>query len=215
MQVRTSETPKGTAYSFSVASPVTVYINMPVPPRRFCLYMQTDDADTVNNEYYFRYLPSPNMQRIKFNVPDEGTFFSYTPFSILKTSAIETPDTYPVLPPAERNRAKPVTMVINPALKGGTPARIFSDIGLIEVSPDFFNIPMTVRLFLQEHEKAHMYYKTEEYCDLMALVNFLRMGYNRSTAFYALTDYLKRSGANIERMKFLLSQIQKTQSEKL
>lgn len=215
MQVTINDSPKGSVYSFTVTSPVTVFINMPNPPRRFCLYMVSDNSDVENNEYYFRYLGSPNMQFIKFNVPDDGTYFSYTPFTIVKTKAIETPDTYPVLPPAERNREKPVTLSVNPLLKGGTPARIFTTTGAIEVSPDFFAIPMPVRLFLLLHEKAHMFYVTEEYCDLMALVNFLRMGYNRSTAFYALTDYLKRSSQNIDRMKFLLNQIQKTQSEKL
>lgn len=214
MQVRNSITDKGTVYYFDTTAPQTIYIHIPNPPRRFCVYKTSDNSDVENNEYYFRYL-SPNMQFIKFNVPEKGEYFSYTPFEIQKAVGIETPTTWPVLPPPQRDRFKSTTIKINPLLKGGTPARIFSDTGVIEVSPDFSGLPIPVRIFLLEHEKAHMLYRDEEFCDLFAMVNFLRMGYNASNAYYSLTNYLKTSPENIERMKFLFSQIQKTQKQKL
>ncbi len=198
----------------SVSKPVTIYIKFTeAVPKIFKLFKETDTVDTENNLYYFRYLGT--TPRIKFNVPDAGKYYSFTPFEVVKTVPIETPPFYPTLPPAERDRKKPVTMFVNPALKGGTPARIFTDTGRIEVSPDFFSLPITVRLFLLLHEESHFFYETEQYCDMMALINFLRKGYNQSTAFYSLTDFLKRSPQNIDRLKFMFSQIQKTQTEKL
>jgi hypothetical protein len=198
----------------SVNKPSTVYIRfIGANPKKFLLFLKTTTADKENNLYYFRYLG--NVPRIKFNIPDKGEYYSPSDFEIVKMVPIETPETYPVLPPSERNRLKPVTYRVEPSLSGGTPARIFTDSGVIEVSPDFFKIPITVRIFLLLHEHAHFFYVTEHYCDMMAMVNFLRMGYNQSTAYYALTDYLKSSPLNIDRMKFLFSQIQKTQKQKL
>lgn len=89
----------------------------------------------------------------------------------------------------------------------GTPARIYTDTGIIEVSTSFISFPPPVRLFLLLHETGHFLYVTEEYCDLWALINFLRMGYNRSTAYYTLDKILSRSPQNIDRIKFLLTQI--------
>lgn len=165
----------------------------------FCLY------DDRNRIYYFRYLDG-KTPRIKFNVPDTGVFHTDTPFRLCKMTSIETPSSYPILPPAERDRWKDVQVVVNPELDG-TPARIFSDTGVIEVSNSFSSFPPPVRLFLLLHETGHMIYKSEEYCDLWALINFLKMGYNRSTAYYTLDKILSRSQENIERIKFLLTQI--------
>lgn len=147
-----------------------------------------------------------NTGMIKFNMPNTGTFNSDTPFTLVKRSDIDTPDTYPELPPAERDRWKDPTFVYNPDLED-TPARIFTDTGVIEHGPSYYNYPPPVRLFLDLHESGHFLYKTEMYCDLWALINFLRMGYNRSTAYYTLDKVLSRTPENLDRIKFLLTQL--------
>lgn len=169
------------------------------PPRYFCLY------DQKGRIYYFRYLDG-RTPSIKFNVPDIGTYTGNHEFTVSKISNIETPSEYPTLPGAERNRWKEPTLVYNPDLKG-TPARVFTDTGVIEHSPDYYSYPPPIRLFLDLHETGHFLYKTEEYCDLWALINFLRMGYNRSTAYYTLDKILSRSQDNMDRLKYLLTQI--------
>ena len=173
-------------------------------PRKFCLFNKAGEL------YYFRYLDG-KTPRIKFNIVEPDEYSGNTPFDVVKTTAIETPETYPKLPPAERDRWKDLKFVYNPNLKG-TPARIFSDSGVVEHSPEYYEYPKPIRLFLDLHESGHLLYKTEEYCDLWALINYLRMGYNRSMAYYTLYHILRRTSANLDRLNFLLSQIQITQN---
>lgn len=51
--------------------------------------------------------------------------------------------------------------------------------------------------------------QSEMYCDLFALTHFLQMGYNMSTAMYALTNVLKRTPENEKRVLFLYNKIMK------
>lgn len=184
----------------NINNPSTVFIQfVGNPPKYFCLY------DEKKRVYYFRYLDG-KTPRIKFNIPDAGMYESDKPFQVVKIVSIEHPDSYPDLPPAERNRWKEPTFVYNPNLIG-TPARIYTDTGVIEHSPDYYKYPPPIRLCLDLHEMGHFLYSTEEYCDLFALVNFLRMGYNRSTMYYTLSTILSRSSQNLDRLKYLLTQI--------
>ena len=182
-------------------NPSTVYVDFSTTtlPKYFCLY------DSKGRIYYFRFMDG-KTPRIKFNLPDPDTYTGNISFHVYKTTDIQLPDSYPALPPAERNRWKEPTFVFNPDLTG-TPARIFTDTGVIEHSPQYYTYPPPVRLFLDLHESGHFLYTTEMYCDLWALVNFLRMGYNRSTAYYTLDKILSRTSENIDRLKFLLTQI--------
>lgn len=161
-----------------------------------------------NGLYYFRHLP-PGTPRIKLNIPDADTYTGNVPFEIVKTVAIETPEQYPELPPAERSRYKNVRYVYNATLTG-TPARIFTNTGIIEHSPAYFQYPKPIRLFIDLHEEGHLFYATEEYCDMWALVSYLRQGYNRSMAFYTLYTILGQSAANVQRLEYLLTQIKIT-----
>lgn len=184
-----------------VSDPSTVwvrFINSPFP-KYFCLY---DDKGRI---YYFRYLDG-NTGIIKFNIPNPGEYTPDTAITLFKSSHIETPKQYPTLPKPERSRWKEPSFVYNPDLEG-TPCRIFTETGVIEHGPAYFTYPPPIRLFLDLHETGHFFYKTEEYCDLWALVNFLRMGFNRSTAYYVLDKVLSRTQENLDRLKYLLTQI--------
>lgn len=184
----------------TVDKPSTLYIRFAdTMPRYFCMY------DSKGRAYYFRWTDG-KTPRIKFNVPDPGTYAPNVPIEVVKQTPIETPLKYPVLPPCERNRYKKSTFTVNENLKG-TPAQIFTDRGEIVLSPQFFTYPPAVQKFLILHEEGHYLYKTEEYCDLFALVNFLRMGYNESTAYYTLDKILSRTPDNLKRLKFLFNQI--------
>lgn len=176
-------------------------------PRLFCIY------DAAGNLHYFRHLDG-KTPRIKFNLPECGRFSFDCPVIILKIVPIEIPTMWPELPKADRDRYKQMNIVYNPDLKG-TPARIFTDTGLVEVSDSFLAHPPTIRKFLLLHEQGHFFYSKEEDCDLWALVNYLRLGYNRSMSYYALTFILSRSPENVNRLKSALNNIQRTQLEKL
>lgn len=192
--------------TLEVSRPVTVFI-------RFTAEMPLLFELTGENNglYYFRHLP-PGTPRIKFNIVDPDTYTANVPFEVVKTTAVETPAKYPELPPAERARYQPVKFVYNPDLTG-TPARIYSAIGLIEHGPEYYKYPNPIRLFIDLHEEGHLFYATEEFCDVWALVNYLRMGYNRSMAYYTLYHILGKSEQNINRLKNLLDQIKITADE--
>ncbi len=192
----------------NVNSPCTVYIKFTgEQPKLFKLF------NSKHGLYHFRYL-NGKTPRIKFNIPDEGIYKGNVPFDVLKIVPIEIPDMYPELPSPERDRWKDVSMSYNPNLYD-TPVRIFTETGLIETGPKYYEYPAPIRLFLLLHEQGHLFYKTEEYCDMWALVNYLRMGYNRSMAYYALSNILKNTPHNMYRLKCAFENIQKTQTEKL
>jgi hypothetical protein len=172
-------------------------------PRYFTL------TGKANGLYYFRHLPI-GTPRIRFNIVDPDIYYGNAPFEVVKTTSIKTPEQYPELPPAQRKRYGPVTFVYNPNLLN-TPARIFSNTRIIEHGPKYMTFPRPIRLFLDLHEEGHLFYATEEYCDLWALVSYLRMGYNQSMAYYALYNILRRSPGNIRRLQFLMKQIKISQ----
>lgn len=195
--------------SVVVSRPSTLYVRFPsgIMPRLFTLF---DESGKV---YYFRYLDG-RTPRIKINIPDNGIYDGSHPFEVYKTEPIELPDSWPKLPPAERDRWKEVTIVKDSSLKG-TPAQIYTDSGLIKTAPVFDTYPLPVQKFLIEHEKGHFFYLDESKCDLYALVNYLRMGYNASMAYATLSRILSRSQTNIQRMKDIFNSIQKTQNTKI
>ena len=194
--------------SLSNNNPSTYYIKFAgAMPKLFKLWNSKKEL------YYFRYLDG-KTPRIRFNIPDKDEYYSDSSFEVVKKVGIELPVSYPALPTPERDRMKDVDIVFNPTLTG-TPARIYSQTGTIEVSPKFLTYPPPIRFFLLLHEQGHFLYKTESYCDLWALVNFLRAGYNQSTGFYSLSTILSRTPENIQRLKELFKNIQKTQNTKL
>jgi len=191
-----------------INKPTTLYIKFPGGnPRLFCLF------DESGKTYFFRYLDGMTP-RIKVNIPDSGTYEGNCPFEVYKREPIELPGSWPTLPPAQRDRWKPVTIVKDPGLRG-TPAQIFTDTGLIKTAPVFDQYPLPVQKFLIEHEKGHFFYVDENACDLFALINYLRMGYNASMAYATMSKILGKSRENIQRLKDILNSIQKTQTQKL
>jgi hypothetical protein len=188
----------------SVKKPCTVYIKFSgAIPGRFELRKPSGSL------YFFR-KTNGNMPRIKFNMPRAGNFISNVPFEIVKiVTPIEIPTNFPTLPKFERNRVRDVDFQDNPTLTG-TPARIFTQLGIIEKGQNFYTFPEPIRVFILLHEIGHFYYKTEEYCDMFALEHFLKMGYNKSTAYYCLEEILNESEGNIKRLKELYKNILKT-----
>lgn len=217
--------------NLSIKKPCTVYVKFETPPGLFQLKHERHGL------YYFRDLQG-KTPRIKFNICHPGQYTANIPFEIVKVVPIEIPDTLPGLPSYERNDIK--DFVINDNFDFyGSPARVFVKEGIIERSKDFYKLPKPIRVFILLHEVGHFFYgitdadikkanrlpepdnkdflrkrmyESEAKCDLFALVQYLQMGYNRSMAYYSLSKVLSRSQDNIDRVKKLVSNIQKTQS---
>jgi hypothetical protein len=183
-----------------VNTPQTVYIKfLGNLPRKFTVY------DSKGKLYFERYLDG-KTPRIKFNIPNVGVYYTKNPIEIVKQVAIEIPSLSFSLPAFERNRIRDFVIIDNPKLQG-TPARVFTFDGIIEKGAAFNRYTNPMKVFFLLHEVGHFYYKTEEYCDLFALVHFLQMGYNMSTAMYCLTTVLRRNKQNQERVMFIYKQM--------
>lgn len=178
-----------------VDNPSTVYIRFAASvPKRF------EVRDSRGHVHYFRDISEP-VPRIKFRMPIYGVYFTDTPIEIVKIVPIEIPDFVrnPVLPKPTRDRVKDVFFTYNPSLD--TVARIHTDTGQIEHGPRYKELIRPMKVFIDEHEKAHMFYLDEDDCDMLALVNFIRLGWNESTAYYTLSRVLRRSPQQMERVK--------------
>jgi hypothetical protein len=98
----------------------------------------------------------------------------------------------------------------------GSPARFFFNTGLMQVDENRMSIlPQPVRQFIQCHELAHYYYEDEVEADRFALYQYLNQGYNFSTAFNSLFDYLTPSGINVTRILSLFAEIMKLHKIKI
>lgn len=191
-----------------VNDPCTIYVKfLKEQPKTFILYSVDGDS------YFFRYLDG-RTPRIKLNIPDPGDYTGNVPFEVYKTTSIELPDKLQTLPPPERDRFKDdPDIVIDDTFDGL--AMNDSNNGVVIVGSKWLELPKPMRYFILLHEKYHFFYLTEDYCDLGAMVDFLRSGYNRCTAHYALATVLSRTSENIRRVMRMLENIQYTQTEKL
>ena len=218
-----------------INKPCTVYIKFTgALPNFFKL------SGAKHGLYYFRDLQG-KFPRIKFNICHADIYNSETPFDVVKVVPIELPETLPTLPAYERNEIKDFVIIDNPELTG-SPARVFAKDGVVERGREFYNHPKPIRVFILLHEIGHFFYgltdgdyikaeqmsdsegrdylkrkrnESEKKCDLFALTHYLQMGYNRSMAFYSLSRVLSRSQDNVNRLKSLFKNIQKTQNEQL
>lgn len=184
--------------------PSTVYIRfMTEMPKLFCCI--TGNTGIVE---YFRYLDG-RTPRMKFNLVPSADYYCNVPFEVLKIVPVEIPD-LPSLPPPERDRYSGEPEVVYDASWTVSPASNFTQDNRIIVGPAWKNLIPPIRLFILLHEGGHFFYATEEHCDLYAFVNFMRMGYNKSTAYYSLAKVLRKSPSMVQRIKILFNTIQKT-----
>lgn len=184
-----------------ITSPSTVYIKFLEEVPRLFMFGTSDG--TVE---FFRYLHG-NIPRIKFNVPTPGSYLGNVPIEATKITPIQIPIlSLPVLPPADRDRwTNDPQIVYNAALD--SVARNFTDHAIIELGPKFYKLIRPMQEFILLHEKGHFFYSEEENADLFALVNFIRMGYNQSTAYYTLENVLKKSRQQVDRLKNMFNKI--------
>lgn len=157
--------------------------------------------------YFFRDLDK-KFNHIKINIKHKGVY-NIDNGKILNILPIEINKLSYNLPEPDRDRLKRFIIVKNYNLKG-SPARNFTNKGVIEIGENFFKLPFPVRLYVLLHEVAHFFYESEINCDLWAAKKFIEMGYNNSTAFYALSKVLNcQSKSNEERIAILFNHLNK------
>lgn len=162
--------------------------------------------DARGRIYYYRYLPY-GTRSIKVNIPDAGTYYlSQFVEATRKPLDITTQVNRINLPKPERNRDKDYFITHDPN-ETSSPAIIYTKTGHIITGRNFPALPIPMKIFILLHEIGHFKYKTEKFCDLYAFIEFVKMGYNPSTAMYCLTDYLRRKPENDERIDYLYNQM--------
>lgn len=161
--------------------------------------------DKSGRRIYRRFL-HPRADNFSVNLPRPGEYFLPDDIEIRDRLDLIPCRVNFKLPETERNRYKAFRIEFNPELNG-TPARIFTDSGLIEISPQYSKYDPPTKLFILLHELGHYYYKTEWKTDTFALYWYLKLGYNKSQAFYALTRVLKVSPANFHRITNIFNKI--------
>lgn len=187
---------------FSISEPSTVYLkNLDT-----CKGVEVF-KDGLNLPYFFRNLDC-KYSEIKFNVKHLGRY-KINAGQVAAIVPIEIQELNVTLPTPDRDRLKPFDIVYNPKLTA-SPARNFTNKGLIEYGTKFKTYPFPIRVFILLHEIGHFFYKNECDADLFAAVHFIRLGYNNSTALYALTRVLNfNSHANNDRVTKLFKHLNK------
>lgn len=191
-----------------VNSPCCYHITFPYgTPELFCMYSEEGKTE------YFRWLVPGRDDKIQFNIPVSGNYTFSDPVIVRNITSIIVPY-LPELPPAERNRfLTDPEIIVNP--NSGSLADNYSMQGKIIVGQRWIELPNSIRYFILLHEKWHFFYRTEEFCDLGAYVDFMRSGYNDSTAMYSLSEVIHRTPENMQRLAHLLSVIEKTSNKQL
>jgi len=146
---------------------------------------------------YHRHLG--HADNFSLNLPSVGTYYFGDDLQVRDRLHLVPNKVKFSLPEPERNRYKPFKIEFNGKLKG-TPARIFTQEGVIEVSPQYYKYDPPTRLFILLHELGHYFYQTEWKTDTFALYYYLKLGYNKSQAFYSLSKVLHPSERNMERI---------------
>ncbi len=160
------------------------------------------------NKYHNRTFESGMLSEAKFNAIGNGVFevISSQPFDIY-CKKLDVFDLSKIeIPTRERSEFKPYKIVENFDLYN-TPARINISKGVIETGQKFKYLNEQQQQFILLHEIGHFYYTTEFKCDVFAMYNLLKKGYNKSQAYSALKDVLSRNPQNTERIKIIFDNL--------
>lgn len=149
---------------------------------------RTKILDKNKREIYNRVFKN-DVNNFEVNLPRAGEYFLEDNCTINEIFDLIKKEPNFELPTPERQRYKPFKIVKNKHLKN-TPARIYTNMGIIETGSKFQTYPPQTRLFILLHELGHFFYKTEWKTDLFALYYYQKLGYNSSQAFYSLSRVL-------------------------
>lgn len=148
--------------------------------------------------------------QFQFNFPFKGKYLivSDTDIKIKEVKPIEKIQHNIVLPLPDRDKVFKVNKIVFDDSKP-SPARIFTDVGIICVNRKFLSYPVEVRLFILLHEIGHFYYTEEYKCDTYAAYHFLEWGCNPSQAFESLAGVLHDNATNDKRIDNIFNLLKK------
>ncbi len=186
-------------------------LNIEKPCTIVCKFSNSDESDiwkvsNMDRVFHYREFKEPPIEA-KISFPRIGKYYSNKEIESIKTFPLETFDIISVMPKTERDYNPENIYVEKVQDLANTPARTWAKEGYIQAGSVLDTYPSQWAFFILLHELGHQKYFTEWKTDLFALYQFLKLGYNESQAFYALSKILNRKPDNIERIKNLYNVI--------
>ena len=150
----------------------------------------------------FYYHDGNQNGRFFFNLP-KGEY--YTTNDIEKCGE-PIPVNLPILPPPEKRLSLPKKVKVS-FLENPNKASILVDKHKIFVDHKIMKLPLPSIIFVLFHEIGHYYYKDEKKCDLFAVREMLKRGFNPSQCGMAIDRAL--SDKSIDRKLCIIEKMKK------
>ena len=150
----------------------------------------------------FYYHKGNENGRFFFNLP-KGEY--YTSNNIERCGE-PIPVNLPKLPPPEKQKTLPKKVNVS-FLENPNKASILVDKHKIFVDPKIMKLPLPSIVFVLFHEIGHYYYKDEKKCDLFAVREMLKRGFNPSQCGIAIDEAL--SDKSLERKICIIDKMRK------
>ena len=155
--------------------------------------------------YHEREFKQP-VNNFTFNAVKSGEYTFTQPVQKSETAPIKKLSTAGIiLPNKERFYKANFYIVKNNNYEGK--ARMYKETGEIQTGRLFEQYNEQIKEFILLHEIGHFYYSTEWKCDLYALMQFLKKGYNQSQAYIALEKVLNHTPENLQRIQLIKNQL--------
>jgi hypothetical protein len=148
----------------------------------------------------------------KINIPFTGTYTFNGECDLIRQTNLQKCQNVIELPTKERNKLVFVKKVVFDDIS--SPARIYTDEGVIIINQDWLNYPIENRFFILLHELGHFYYTTEWKCDTFAAHHFIKLGFNPSQAFESIAGVLCPNKTNDHRIQNILTILKKSNEYK-
>lgn len=137
-----------------------------------------------------------------FNLP-KGKYIVKSKIVLLKNPI---PCALPELPKPEKNLIFPKKVKVRINVNKNK-ASIWTGLNEVLVDAEIFKKTLPEIVFILFHEAGHYLYYDEKKCDLFAVREMLKRGYNPSQCFFAIRDALGDFESSLERKKCIHSKL--------
>lgn len=143
---------------------------------------------------FYEHKGNPTGEAFYFNLP-RGEYLTKNELVKLKEPI---PVHLPKLPKPQKNLKFPAKVSISYS-KNPNKASVWTALNHIKIDPDMMKRTIPEIMFLAFHEAGHYLYKDEEKCDLFAVREMLKLGFNPSQCFFAVRDALGNFETSVNR----------------
>lgn len=157
-----------------------------------------DNIGGVDYERVF----NEKQKSFKINIPKIGMYSIKTDQPITYIVVPLMYEKLPILPKPDRKPFVDLKLTFKKTSLNGSPARINIRTGVILLNEKFDRMPKYIKRFIIQHEIGHLYYNSEQNCDLYASYVLLKKGYNLSLNTNSLKGSLSNSDLAKQRIKF-------------